>query len=154
MEIYSIGFTQQSAQQFFGALKSAGIRRLVDVRLNNISQLAGFAKKQDLPFFLRELCEAEYIHEPMLAPTQEMLDDFKKRKGAWSEYEKRFLALMAQREIERHLSRSIFEIPSALLCSELSPAQCHRRLVLEYLGDKWGGITVTHLGEPLHLLPR
>jgi uncharacterized protein (DUF488 family) len=145
VEIYSIGFTKKSAQQFFGALRRAGIRRLVDVRLNNSSQLAGFAKKQDLKFFLRELCEAEYVHEPLLAPTQEMLDDYKKRKGSWAEYEARFLALMAQREIERNLDRSGFETPSVLLCSELSPDQCHRRLVLEYLRDKWGEIKVIHL---------
>ncbi len=145
MEIYSIGFTKKSAQQFFGALRSAGIRRLVDVRLNNVSQLAGFAKKQDLPFFLRELCEAEYLHEPLLAPTQDMLDDYKKRKGGWAEYEARFLVLMAEREIERRLDRSSFEIPSALLCSELSPDHCHRRLVLEYLREKWGEIKITHL---------
>jgi uncharacterized protein (DUF488 family) len=145
MEIYSIGFTKKSAQQFFGALRSAGIRRLVDVRLNNVSQLAGFAKKQDLPFFLRELCEAGYLHEPLLAPTQEMLDDYKKRKGAWIEYAARFLVLMAEREIERRLDRSSFEIPSALLCSELSPDHCHRRLVLEYLREKWGEIKITHL---------
>jgi uncharacterized protein (DUF488 family) len=145
MEIYSIGFTKKSAEQFFSALRSAGIRRLVDVRLNNVSQLAGFAKKQDLPFFLRELCEAEYLHEPLLAPTQQMLDDYKKRKGAWAEYEARFLALMAEREIERRLDRASFEIPSALLCSELSPDQCHRRLVLEYLREKWGEIKMTHL---------
>jgi uncharacterized protein (DUF488 family) len=145
MEIYSIGFTKKSAQQFFGALRGAEIRRLVDVRLHNSSQLAGFAKRQDLTFFLRELCEAEYVHEPLLAPSQEMLDDYKKRKGAWTEYEARFLSLMAEREIERHLKRSSFEKPSALLCSELSPDQCHRRLVLEYLREKWGEIKVTHL---------
>ncbi len=145
MEIYSIGFTKKSAQQFFGALRNARIRRLVDVRLNNISQLAGFAKKHDLAFFLRELCEAEYLYEPLLAPTQEMLDEYKKRKGAWTEYETRFLALMAEREIERRLDRASFEIPSALLCSELSPDQCHRRLVLEYLRDRWGEIKITHL---------
>ncbi len=145
MEIYSIGFTKKSAEQFFGALTNAGIRRLVDVRLNNVSQLAGFAKKQDLAFFLRELCAAEYVHEPLLAPTQEMLDDYKKRKGAWTEYEARFLTLMAQREIERYLKRSSFETPSALLCSELSPDQCHRRLVLEYLRERWSEIKVIHL---------
>jgi uncharacterized protein (DUF488 family) len=145
MEIFSIGFTQKTAQQFFGSLKQAGVRRLVDVRLNNISQLAGFAKKQDLPFFLKELCEAEYVHEPLLAPTQEMLDRYKKHKGGWAEYEKRFLALMAERKIDRTLSRSQFKIPSALLCSELSPNQCHRRLVLEHLREKWGGIKITHL---------
>lgn len=145
MEIFSIGFTQKTARQFFGSLKQAGVRRLVDVRLNNISQLAGFAKKQDLPFFLRELCEAEYVHERLLAPTQEMLDGYKKHKGGWTDYEKLFLDLLAEREIHRTLNRSQFEIPSALLCSELSPNQCHRRLVLEHLREKWGGIKITHL---------
>ena len=80
MEIYSIGFTKKSAHQFFGALRQAGVRRLVDVRLNNVSQLSGFAKRQDLPYFLKELCGADYLHEPLLAPTQTMLDDYKKRK--------------------------------------------------------------------------
>src|SRR6266545_4267108 len=87
MEIYSIGFTQKSADQFFELLKSHGIRRLIDVRLNNISQLAGFSKRDDLAYFLRELVGAEYRHEPMLAPTQELLDAYKKQKGSWSEYE-------------------------------------------------------------------
>jgi uncharacterized protein (DUF488 family) len=145
MEIHSIGFTKKSAQQFFDALRRAGVRRLVDVRLNNVSQLAGFAKRQDLPFFLRELCAAEYLHEPLLAPTQEMLDEYKKHKGGWAQYERSFLTLMAEREIDRQLTRSSFETPSALLCSELSPDQCHRRLVLEYLREKWGEIKVTHL---------
>jgi hypothetical protein len=82
--IFSIGFTQRTAEGFFGALRAAGVRRLVDVRLNNTSQLAGFAKRDDLRYFLREVCGAEYEHEPLLAPTQEMLDAYKKRKGAWS----------------------------------------------------------------------
>jgi uncharacterized protein (DUF488 family) len=145
MEIYSIGFTKKSAHQFFGALRQAGVRRLVDVRLNNVSQLSGFAKRQDLPYFLKELCGADYLHEPLLAPTQTMLDDYKKRKGGWAQYEARFLALLAEREIERALDRSQFEIPSALLCSELAPDHCHRRLVLEYLREKWGEIKITHL---------
>jgi uncharacterized protein (DUF488 family) len=145
MEIYSIGFTKKSAHQFFGALRQAGVCRLVDVRLNNVSQLSGFAKRQDLPYFLKELCGADYLHEPLLAPTQTMLDDYKKRKGGWAQYEARFLALLAEREIERALDRSQFEIPSALLCSELAPDQCHRRLVLEYFREKWGEIKITHL---------
>jgi hypothetical protein len=87
MEVYSIGFTQKTAEQFFGILKRASIRRLLDVRLNNLSQLAGFAKRQDLPFFLKEICGAEYRHEPLLAPTQDILDTYRKRKGSWAEYE-------------------------------------------------------------------
>ena len=86
MEVYSIGFTQKTAEQFFGILRRAGVRRLLDVRLNNVSQLAGFAKREDLKYFLREICGADYRHEPLLAPTQEMLDAYKKKKGPWDEY--------------------------------------------------------------------
>jgi uncharacterized protein (DUF488 family) len=145
MEIYSIGFTQKSAAHFFGALKSAGIRRLMDVRLNNTSQLAAFAKSSDLPFFLRELCDASYVHEPLLAPTQEMLDAYKKKKGSWSSYEEEFLALMSQRDIANVLDPSSFEQPTVLLCSEPTAEQCHRRLVLEYLQGRWDGVIIRHL---------
>jgi uncharacterized protein (DUF488 family) len=145
MEIYSIGFTQKSAAQFFGALKSAGIRRLMDVRLNNTSQLAAFAKAADLPYFLRELCGASYVHEPLLAPTQDMLDAYKKKKGSWADYEEEFLALMSQRDIESLLDRDSFEERTVLLCSEHKAEQCHRRLVLEYLARHWGNVTICHL---------
>ena len=100
MEIYTIGFTQTTARDFFGRLKDAGIRRLIDVRLNNSSQLAGFAKRDDVEFFLEELCGAEYVHEPRLAPTQELLDGLKKHKGSWQDYEAGFDALLRERRIE------------------------------------------------------
>lgn len=145
MEIYSIGFTQKSAAQFFGALKAAGIRRLMDVRLNNSSQLSGFAKNADLPYFLRELCGAAYIHEPLLAPTQEMLDAYRKNKGSWADYEAQFLALMAERDIANRLDRNSFSEPTVLLCSEATAEKCHRRLVLEYLAERWPGTEVHHL---------
>jgi uncharacterized protein (DUF488 family) len=145
MEVYSIGFTKKTAEQFFSALKKEKIRRLVDVRLNNVSQLAGFTKRDDLRYFLREICDADYIQEPLLAPTQAMLDDYKKRKGTWQEYEQRFLALMSDRKVEEKLDRSIFAVPAVLLCSELKPDHCHRRLVLEYLASKWGDLRVRHL---------
>jgi uncharacterized protein (DUF488 family) len=118
---------------------------LVDVRLNNVSQLAGFTKREDLQFFLREICGAEYIHEPLLAPTQEMLDAYKKQKGAWADYEHEFLALMAQRKIEERIGRDLFAVPAVLLCSEPTPEHCHRRLVVEYLRSKWGDLQVKHL---------
>lgn len=145
MEVYSIGFTQKTAEQFFGLLKKAGIRRLVDVRLNNISQLAGFTKREDLQFFLKEICGADYQHEPLLAPTQEILDGYKKKKGAWSEYERKFLTLMAERRIEERIGRSLFSIPTVLLCSEPTAEHCHRRLVLEHLRDKWGDLKLINL---------
>lgn len=145
MEIYTIGFTKKSAAQFFGLLKQHRIGRLVDVRLNNVSQLAGFSKRDDLAYFLRELVGAEYVHEPLLAPTQELLDDFKKRRGSWDDYERRFLALMQERQIEERLDRSQFATPTALLCSEATPERCHRRLVVEYLDAPWGGVRAVHL---------
>jgi len=145
MEIYTIGFAKKTAAQFFGALKAAGITRLVDVRLNNSSQLAGFTKRDDLPYFLQQICDAEYVHESQLAPTQEILDDFKKRKGSWEEYERRFLALMAERNIEETLPRELFEEPAVLLCSEPTAEHCHRRLVAQYLESKWGDIEIIHL---------
>jgi uncharacterized protein (DUF488 family) len=145
VEVYSIGFTKKTAEQFFGLLKETGIRRLLDVRLNNVSQLAGFAKRDDLRFFLRTICEVEYIHEPLLAPTQEMLDGYKKHKGSWEQYEVMFMGLMRERRIEEHLDRSIFSVPTVTLCSELRADRCHRRLVLEYLRDAWGDLTISHL---------
>jgi len=145
MEVCSIGFTQKTAEQFFTLLRRAGIRRLLDVRLNNVSQLAGFTKREDLRFFLREICGADYRHEPLLAPTQEILDEYKKHNGSWPAYEKKFLALMADRKIEDSLDRALFSVPTALLCSEPTAEHCHRRLVLDYLRDKWGDLTVTHL---------
>ena len=145
MEVFTIGFTQKSAAQFFQTLKQAGIKRLIDVRLNNVSQLAGFAKREDLAYFLRELCGVEYIHEPLLAPTQELLDEYKKKKGAWSDYEIRFLRLMADRKIEEQLPSNLFSGPAVLLCSEPTAEKCHRRLVLDYLQTKGVDIQPVHL---------
>jgi uncharacterized protein (DUF488 family) len=145
MEVYTIGFTKRTAAEFFGTLKRAGVKRLLDVRLNNSSQLAGFTKKEDLRYFLKEICGAEYFHQPLLAPTQDLLDDYKKRKGSWQDYERRFLQLMEQRKIEDKIDRRMFEVPTALLCSETMAEHCHRRLVLEYLGRKWGDVKPVHL---------
>ena len=145
MEVYTIGFTKKSARQFFDRLKQAGIRRLVDIRLHNASQLAGYTKKEDLRFFLEAVCGAEYAHEPLLAPTQALLDDYKKRKGSWEEYEAGFLRLMEERRVEHALSRDLLDRPTVLLCSEPEPDCCHRRLVAEYLRGKWGDLAIIHL---------
>jgi uncharacterized protein (DUF488 family) len=145
MEIYSIGFTKKSASQFFGALKAAGIERLLDVRLNNTSQLAGFAKQADLKYFLEEICGAAYEHEPLLAPTQEILDAFKKRKGDWNVYVEAYLDLIRSRRVESVLSPESFRKKTVLLCSEATPEHCHRRLALEYLQQHWNDVVITHL---------
>lgn len=145
MEVFTIGFAKKSAENFFGLLRKAGIRRLVDVRLRNTSHLAGWAKRTDLEFFLRELLGAEYLHEPLLVPTDELLTGYRKHRVRWEEYEDRFLELMAERRIEQQIPPSLFEIPTVLLCTEPEPERCHRRLVVEYLGAKWGDLNPVHL---------
>src|SRR5438067_2346097 len=136
MRVYTIGFTKSTAESFFTRLRKAGVRTVVDVRLNNVSQLAGFAKKNDLRFFLKSICGIEYDHRPELAPTQELLDAIRKRRGEWAGYEERFLDLMATRRIEETIPREALD-EACLLCSEDKPHHCHRRLVAEYLQRKW-----------------
>lgn len=140
MEIYTIGFTQKTAAEFFESLKRHGIERLVDVRVNNTSQLAAFAKRDDLTYFLQELVGADYLHEPMLAPTKELLKAYRDGDLDWDTYEAAFIDLMAERRIEDVISRDLFAKRSVLLCSEPTPDRCHRRLVIEYLDRSWGGI--------------
>jgi uncharacterized protein (DUF488 family) len=145
MKIFSIGFTKKTAEHFFETLHASGAKRLVDVRLNNVSQLAGFAKKQDLAYFLGKICGMDYVHLPVLAPTQDILDEYKKRNGDWQTYERGFLSLMRQRRIEQTVSRDVLA-DSCLLCSEDKPHHCHRRLVAEYLKEHWSDVDVCHLG--------
>lgn len=145
MKIFTIGFTKKSAESFFTLLKNAGVRRLVDVRLNNVSQLAGFTKRDDLRYFTKAICGIEYVHIPDLAPTPEILDPYKKqKKGDWPLYERQFLDLMRARRIEESVSREVLD-GGCLLCSEETPHHCHRRLVAEYLKEKWGGIEIEHI---------
>lgn len=144
-KVYTIGFTKKSASEFFGLLKESGAKRVVDVRLNNVSQLAGFAKRDDLEYFLRQICRMDYVHMPDLAPTKEMLDAYRKEHGDWQTYEREFLALMdARRVAKRGIKRIIAN--ACLLCSEDTPDNCHRRLVAEYLRRHWGDVEITHLG--------
>ena len=143
MKLFTIGFTRTSAEDFFNRLIKAGVKRIVDVRLNNVSQLAGFAKRDDLAFFARSICEADYRHMPQLAPTKDMLDRYRKKGGSWEQYEKEFRDLMAKRQIEK-IDRADLD-GGCLLCSEDKPHHCHRRIVAEYLSDKWGDVETIHL---------
>ena len=145
MKVFTIGFTKKTARQFFDIILKSGTKRVVDVRLNNVSQLAGFAKRDDLAFFLKEIGGVDYVHVPELAPTQEMLDHYKKQKGDWSTYERRFLDLMRERQIEKRISKEVVA-QGCLLCSEDKPHHCHRRLVAEYLKKHWGDLDIQHLG--------
>jgi uncharacterized protein (DUF488 family) len=144
VELFTIGFTRKSAQEFFTLLQRAGVARVVDVRLNNVSQLAGFSKKDDLRYFLKATSNIDYVHLPELAPTQDILDAYKKEKGDWGIYEKKFLDLMAQRRVENMVAREVAH-RGCLLCSEDTPEHCHRRLVAEYLTRCWGDVVTTHL---------
>jgi len=145
MEIYTVGFAGKTAEAFFGALKRAGVGRVVDVRLRPDGGLSLFARGKDLPFLLRELCGAEYVHEPQLAPTKDILSDYRKKRIDWPEYERRYRALLDERGVAGKLDRALFSVPAALLCSEASADQCHRRLAAEYLRSHWPDVTVTHL---------
>jgi uncharacterized protein (DUF488 family) len=142
---YSIGFTGSSAAHFFGRLKQHGIQKLLDVRINNTSQLAAFAKRADLEFFLNELVGAKYQHEPLLAPTEELLKAYRNKEIRWLEYEAKFLELMQERQIEKLFCAKDFLDKTVLLCSEATPLQCHRRLVLDYLNVAWNGLEIVHL---------
>jgi uncharacterized protein (DUF488 family) len=145
VNVSTIGFTKTSAEAFFKRLVDAGVRTVMDVRLHNSSQLAGFAKADDLAFFLRRIGDIQYVHEPLLAPTDQMLKAYKREKGDWRAYEERFLGLMFERQIEKRLTPEMFD-GTCLLCSEATPHHCHRRLVCEYLNEKWPGVLkVRHL---------
>jgi uncharacterized protein (DUF488 family) len=144
MKLFTIGFTKKTARHFFELLCASGARRIVDVRLNNSSQLAGFAKKDDLAYFADAICGIDYVHLPVLAPTQDMLDRYKKKGGDWKTYEREFIELMKDRRIEDTVSKEVLA-DGCLLCSEDKPHHCHRRLVAEYLKERWGDVDIVHL---------
>ncbi|MGK7898256.1 MAG: DUF488 family protein [Xenococcus sp. (in: cyanobacteria)] len=144
INLFTIGFTKKTAEEFFSLISNAGVKRIIDTRLNNVSQLAGFAKRKDLEYFLKEIADIDYIHILDLAPTKDILDDYKKKKSDWKTYETSFLELMKKRRIENKVSAEILD-GGCLLCSEAQPHNCHRRLVAEYLNNKLGNINVCHL---------
>jgi uncharacterized protein (DUF488 family) len=145
MKLYTIGFTQKSARQFFDLLQENGVQRVVDIRLHTGGQLSGFAKQEDLRYFLKELIGCDYIHLEQLAPSAEILESYRSSKDrtAW---EAAYIRLLDQRSIPASLERSLFEEKTCcLLCSEAKPDHCHRRLAAERLARDWGGITIHHL---------
>lgn len=145
MKIYTIGFTKKSAEDFFNLLRVHGVERLIDIRLNPKGQLAGFAKQADLSYFLSTLIGCEYRHLELLAPTDEILSDFRKN-GDWRKYEDKFQSLMDERGIPKELNRDFFEEKTCcLLCSESKPEKCHRRLVAERLAAHWDGTEIIHI---------
>lgn len=145
LNLYTIGYTEKSAEYFFTKLKNTTAKKIIDVRLNNVSQLAGFTKKNDLAFFLKTILNWEYLYCPKLAPTKDILDDYKHKKITWKDYEARYLELLRRRRIERVVTKEILA-DSVLLCSEKSPEFCHRRLAAEYLNEKFDNFfSIIHL---------
>jgi uncharacterized protein (DUF488 family) len=144
MRVYTIGFTKKSAERFFGAICSNRVERVVDVRLNNTSQLAGFSKATDLEFFLREICDVDYVQVPDLAPSRELRQAYMTGGRGWQGYERGFLELMRWRRVEETTPRKLID-GACLLCSEDKPEHCHRRLLAEYLSNCWGDLEIVHL---------
>ena len=142
--LFTIGFTGKSAQEFFELLRRAGVRRLVDTRLNNVSQLAGFTKRRDLEYFLRAIAGIDYVHDVELAPTKNILDDYKKKRIDWAAYEHSFLELMESRRPDERLIPTDLD-HACLLCSEPTADHCHRRLVVEFLQSHWPNLVIEHL---------
>jgi uncharacterized protein (DUF488 family) len=145
LEINTIGLASRSASDFFGVLTAAGVKRVLDTRLHNTSQLAGFAKKADLEFFLNALMQAEYRHELILAPTDELLRAYRRREISWGEYSARYVDLLKERRAEHVLSYESLATRTVLLCAERRPDRCHRRIAAEYLAGAWPGVTIRHL---------
>jgi uncharacterized protein (DUF488 family) len=144
VKLFTMGFTKKNAGTFFEKLSKAGVEKVIDIRLNNVSQLAGFTKKDDLTYFLKKICNCDYLHKPQLAPTKEILDAYKSKKISWEEYERRFIHLLIARKAETCLSLSDLHM-ACLLCSEPTPEQCHRRLVAEYFKKYFHDIEISHL---------
>lgn len=145
IQLYTIGFTQKTAEQFFGLLQSNNVKVLVDTRLKPDTQLSGFAKKRDLPYFLKGLAGCEYHYEPLMCPTEDLLDGYRQNKS-WSTYEKAFNQLLDERQLIRHIDRTWWAAnPACLLCSEHEPEHCHRRLVAEYMASHWPEVKIIHL---------
>lgn len=144
LKLFTIGFTKKSAKEFFRLLIQNGVKRIIDVRLNNKSQLAGFTKSEDLQYFLKTIGDIEYIHKPNYAPTKELLDAYKNKKIDWDEYELKYFNILKDRNILKNIDYSIFN-NACLLCSEATPEQCHRRLFSEYLKKQNKLINLIHL---------
>ncbi len=144
IKLFTIGYAGKNAREFFAILKQANIRKVVDVRLYNTSQLAGFTKRQDIDYFLQTIIGADYIHLPIMAPTKQLLNDYKKGLINWQEYETQFKGVVTQRQIEKHLVPQDMDM-SCFLCSEAKADKCHRRLVAEYLAKHWQNVSVSHL---------
>lgn len=143
--IFTVGFTKKTAREFFELLRKNKVKKVIDIRLNNVSQLAGFSKKDDLEYFLRVILNIDYIHMPLLSPTEELLDAIKNKKVSWAEYEKMYVKLISERKVEKLFPDKKELDHVCLLCSEDKPEHCHRSLLAEYLKEKWKDVETRHI---------
>jgi uncharacterized protein (DUF488 family) len=144
MTLYTIGSGQKTAREFFTILQNRGVKLVIDVRLANTSQLAGFTKKADLEYFLNAIAGIKYRHMPEYAPTEELMTGYKTKKLSRAEYENGYARLLAERQALTEVSAGLF-VDACLLCSEPSAANCHRRLLAEYLAARIPGLEIVHL---------
>jgi uncharacterized protein (DUF488 family) len=145
MTLFTIGFTRKTAEQFFEKIKSVGIKRVVDIRLKNTSQLAGFAKSEDLAYFLKKIGDIDYVHIPELAPDKELLELIKKKNGSWTAYETGYTDLLTARKIDGKFLKGALNDRDCLLCSEHTPERCHRRIIAERFKSINDQAIVVHL---------
>ena len=142
--LFTIGYTKRSAESFFTVLKQAEAKLLIDIRLNNTSQLAGYTKKEDLAFFLKEICSSDYVHLPEFAPSKDILDSYHSKNIDWQMYESKFAELLESRNpILRIKGLNIDH--ACLLCAEPKPDKCHRRLVANYIKRYYSEMQIQHL---------
>lgn len=144
MTLYTIGSTKKSAREFFETLKENGVKTLFDIRLNNMSQLAGFTKKNDLEYFLKEICNIKYIYLDILAPTKDIMDDYKNKKIDREEFKRRYIELIESRKVLEKINKNLLD-NACLLCSGAKAEDCHRSLASEYIAENYEGINVIHL---------
>ncbi len=144
MKIFTIGFTHKSAEEFFKLIQDAGVKRVIDVRIHNNSQLAGFSKKDDLQFFLKKIADIDYQEESLLNPTDELFHSYRNKEIDWKKFLGTYKSEISKKQVEKSLKKSDYE-NAVLLCSEDEPDHCHRRVAAEYLSEAWGGAEITHL---------
>lgn len=144
IKLYTIGFTGKPAEKFFNLLRNNGVKKIVDTRINNVSQLSGFAKGSDLKFFAAEIGQMSYEHKVDFAPTKELLLKYRNKQLTWEHFASEYINLLDMRKISKKTKVDLLH-ENCFLCSEHTPEKCHRRLLAEYLKQVRNDIQIIHL---------
>lgn len=146
INLYTIGFTKKTAEKFFNLLIDNNVEKVLDIRLNNTSQLSAFAKYPDIEYFLKEIAGIGYIHDKNFAPDKNTLISYKKGEITWEDYIEEFEASMQERDIEEYIAEKYSNINNyCLLCSEATPVNCHRSLLAQIFKRNIGKIEIKEL---------